>query len=99
MTLAELVRFIESYKRRERNRQRERALYDYTLANLIGRSVARIYNSSNTYPDISEVYPNLFESEELEEQKQKQKDILSALRFKQFADAFNKKFKGGAQSE
>lgn len=62
------------------------------LADLIGKSVARIYNSANHMPDISEQYPSLFDSIEIQEQKQKKKDELSALRFKLFADSFNKKF-------
>ena len=44
-------------------------------------------------PDISEVYPTLFDSKEIEEKKQENKNKLSALRFKQFADSFNSKFK------
>jgi hypothetical protein len=99
MTLAELIRLIESYKRREKERLKEKAMFDYTLSNLIGKSVARIYSSSNSFPEIYEAYPSLFDSEEFEEQKQEQKDILSALRFKQFADAFNRKFKEAAQTE
>ena len=43
-------------------------------------------------PDISEQYPSLFDSVEIQEQKQKKKDELSALRFKLFADSFNKNF-------
>lgn len=74
----------------------------YALADLIGRSVARLYNSSNTMPDISEVYPTLFDSEEIKQQKQEKQAELSALRFKLFADSFNKKFaesnNGGKES-
>ena len=91
MTLAELNRVIESRQRMKTLADKEKAVFDYTLAELIGRSVARIYSSSATYPDISEVYPSLFDSVEIQEQKQKQKDELSALRFKQFAQAHNNK--------
>lgn len=93
MTLAELERLFESKKRVLISQQKEKAMFDYTLADLIGRSVSRIYNSSNTMPEISEVYPTLFDSKEIEEKKQAKKDELSALRFKQFADSFNSKFK------
>lgn len=69
------------------------------LADLIGKSVGRIYNSANVMPDISEVYPSLFDSVEIQEKKQENKDELSALRFKLFAESFNKKFedKGGSK--
>lgn len=78
---------------------REKASADYILAELIGRSVARIYNSSNKMPEISEVYPNLFSSAEVEEKKKAKKAELSALRFKQFANTYNKKFQGGGKSQ
>ena len=93
MTLSELTRAIESKKRVDKVRLQEKATFDYTLANLIGKSISRIYSSSNKMPDISEVYPTLFDSKEIEEKKQENKNKLSALRFKQFADSFNSKFK------
>lgn len=92
MTIAELVRLIESLKRREKERLREKAVFDYNLANLIGKSMSRIFSSSNTYPELNEAYPDLFDSEELEKQKQAKRNELSALRFKQFANAFNSRF-------
>ena len=92
MTIAELQRAFASYARREKQRAQEKATLDYTLADLIGRSIARVYNSANHMPDISEVYPTLFDSQELAEKRQEKQAELSALRFKQFADSFNRKF-------
>ena len=92
MTLNEIRRAIESKQRIEHRRQQERASFDYILADLIGRSVARAFSSSNKMPDISTVYPALFNNEEIQEKKQEEKNKLSALRFKQFAQAYNKKF-------
>lgn len=93
MTIAELTRAIESKNRRTKLEAQEKASNDYILADLIGRSIARIYNSSNHYPDISEVYPTLFDSEEIRQAKQEKRNELSALRFKLFAESFNNKFK------
>lgn len=93
MTLAELERKIASIKRVRKQEAQEKATFDYILADMIGRSVARVYHSSNTLPEINNVYPTLFDSVEIQEQKQKKKDELSALRFKQFAESFNSKFK------
>ena len=95
MTLAEIERVLRSQQRVAKERRREKAMYDYTLANLIGRSVARIYNSANTMPNISEVYPGLFDAQEEEEETQRRKDELSALRFKLFTQSYNSKFKEG----
>lgn len=93
MTIAELMRAVSSKKRVIKQQEQERASFDYVLAELIGRSISRIYSSSAEMPDISEAYPSLFDGKEVEEQKQEKKDELSAVRFKQFANSFNKKLK------
>ena len=92
MTIAELERSIDSKKRVKLQEAKDKATFDYLLANLIGKSVARIYSSSNEYPPIEEAYPMFFDSEEIQEQKARKKAELSALRFKQFATSFNSKF-------
>jgi hypothetical protein len=94
MTLAELDRYIASYNRTKKAQEQERAIYDYILADLIGRSAARILNSNNEYPPISAVYPKLFDNTELVEKQEEKKQELSALRFKLFANSFNKRFRG-----
>ena len=99
MTIAELIRLIDSKKRILKEQEKKQASFDYTLADLIGRSVARIHSSSNNIPDIAEMYPDLFNSKELEEQRNIKKAQLSALRFKQFANAHNTKFKEAANNE
>lgn len=100
MTIAELERAVKS-KRRVIKQQAEdeaktRASFDYILADMVGRSVARIYSNSVTIPPIAQVYPTLFDSEEMEELRAQKQDELSALRFRQFAQSFNKRFIGGA---
>ncbi len=91
MTLLEVDRALKSYARVKRREAQERASYDYILADLIGRSVARVYHSTNKIPPIYEAYPSLFDNEEMQEKQQQKKDDLSALRFRKFANAFNKK--------
>jgi hypothetical protein len=93
MTIAELVRAVESKKRLIKLEAQNKAVSDYKLADLIGHSIARLHSSSSVYPDISEAYPTLFDSKKIEEEKQSKKDELSALRFKQFAQSYNDKFK------
>lgn len=99
MTLAELDRAIASKKRIQKQQAQEKASYDYILADLIGRSVSRIYNSSNKLPEISAVYPTLFDIKDIEQKKTDTKMQLSALRFKQFAQSFNEKYKEVAKDE
>ena len=93
MTLAEIERAVKSKQRVMKREAQERASTDYILGDLIGRSIARIYNSSARYPDINTAYPTLFDSKQLEEKKRAQKEELSVLRFKQFAQSYNKRFK------
>ena len=93
MTFAELERLLDSKKRVIKQKAQEKASYDYILADLIGRSVARIYGSTNTMPDIGDVYPAIFDSQEIAEKKAAKKADISAIRFRQFADSYNKKFK------
>ena len=97
MTLAELDRAMASKRRMLKAQAQEKASFDYILADLIGKSVARIYSSTNTIPEISEVYPSLFDSQEIQEKKQEQKAELSALRFKLFAKSYNDRFKEAAK--
>ena len=93
MTIAEIFRYIESKKRVQKQRSQEKAIFDYKLAELVGVSVSRIYSKSVSMPPIEEAYAAFFDKKEIEEQRQEKQDELSALRFKQFADAFNKKFR------
>jgi hypothetical protein len=99
MTLAELTRAMQSKNRVKKMQAQEQATFDYILADLIGRSIGRIYSSSTTIPEISAVYPSLFDSKDIEEKKAEKKAELSALRFKQFANSFNAKYKGGAKAD
>lgn len=94
MTIAEVIRAVESYNRRFKQAERQRAAFDYLLADTIGKSVSRIYSSSATMPKINEIYPSLFNGAEIEAQEQARRDELSVLRFKQFAAAHNKRLKG-----
>lgn len=93
MTISEITRMAKSKQRTTITASKERAMFDYLLADLIGKSVSRIYSNSSRMPELYEVYPSLFEQEDIEEKKQEQRDTLSALRFKQFAQSYNKRFK------
>ena len=99
MTLAEVIRAIESKKRQQKLQAQERASYDYILADLIGRSVSRIYSNSTRLPQIYEVYPTLFDGVEMEEQKQQKQMEISAIRFKLFAQSYNKKHTAEVEKE
>lgn len=99
MTIGEIERAIESKKRVEKEAAKDRATYDYILADLIGRSISRLYSSSARLPEISKVYPTLFDEKELEEKKKEKALEMSALRFKQFAQSYNSKYKEVAKDK
>jgi hypothetical protein len=88
MTVAELIRYEEG----AHWRMKQRAQFDYTLANLIGVSSARMMSKDVVFPSVEEVYPTLFSKSQAEkdaEEKQRQEEELatqnSVNRFMEFA--------------
>ena len=92
MTLAELARFFKSKARVLKAQERKKATFDYILADLIGRSVARVYNTSNKLPNIYEAYPSLFSEGEIKESKAKRDRERFMAGLQQFAQSYNKDF-------
>lgn len=95
MTLAELYRLLKAKRKMEARQLKQRAVMDHKLADLIGRSVARVYSDSIEIPNIEDFYEFLFDEEDLkqvQEKEQERQAELSAIRFKQFANSFNKRF-------
>lgn len=103
MTPGEVVRLTQARSRIRRLEAQERASYDYILANLIIKGVSITLGSKGNFPTIEEAYPGLFDdlAEKRNEELNKQKMNLSALRFRQFAQSYNDKFKkqGGAKED
>ncbi|MBQ0088121.1 MAG: hypothetical protein KBT27_02175 [Prevotellaceae bacterium] len=93
MTIAELIRAIEAAKERIARERKDKAFFDYRLANLIGVSVSRIYNKQNQMPSIEEAYSELFDVQEVEEREQERKTQRSIINFKKFAQSHNARFK------
>lgn len=92
MTFAEVERAIDSKKRVEKRQEQDKASYDYILADLIGRSISRLSSASAKLPTLEEAYPNIFNADEIASRQQEHKDNLSVLRFKQFAQAYNRRW-------
>ena len=94
MTYGEVCQNIEAYKTRIEMEQKQRAVMDYKLADLIGISCGRIMDSKAKMPTIDKVYSSLFSQEEVQAPVRKQtweeqKDILM-----RYATAHNKKVGG-----
>ena len=98
MTFAEIDRLAASKIRQQQYQARERASFDYILASMIGRAFSVCMSKDATFPELYEVYPSLFQEEaekriaEKEKQKEEILSELSALRFKQFALSYNKRY-------
>ena len=90
MTIAEIIRYQEGAIWR----MKQKAQFDYALANLIGISSARMMSSDVNYPPIEDAYPNLFEKTKEEDEPE---DIVvqnSVNRFMEFALRHNAMMKG-----
>lgn len=98
MTVAE----IERYAKGALARRKEKAQFDYVLADLIGISAARMMSKDVTYPDIEEVYPYLF-TKTIQEARQERKAEIAAQnsvnRFLEFAQKHNSKMKKGESEQ
>ena len=95
MTPGEVIRSIESKIRIKQLETKEKATYDYILATLIVKGVSITLGDKSNFPTIQEVYPNVFDdiAKEQEDKLQQQRNELSTLRFKQFAQSYNDRFK------
>lgn len=89
MTIEEINRRIESYNRTHKEQMREKAYFDYQLAELIGISVARVFDAEIKMPETYKVYPSLFE----EPKEEQPKPDVSMMRFLQYATNHNLKYK------
>lgn len=95
MTFAEIERAVNSKVRVLKLQAREKATYDYILAQLIAKGVGRALGDKSDYPTMEEAYPGVFDEvvEERKAKAQEQRMNLSALRFKQFAQSYNNNLK------
>ena len=104
-TFKQVQRYAESYTSREKLKMQEQAFFDYTLANMIGTSVARLFSNDVQYPGIGEMYPGIFDdniSQETSTNSNVGADGMTAeereiernrLKMMEWAEAMNKKRK------
>lgn len=100
MTPGEIVRECNAISKARKLALQEQATLDYIHAQLITKGISIVLGDKSAFPQIHDVYPNIFD-DVIEEQKAKiaeQKAMLSASRFRQFAQSYNSRHKqvGGA---
>ena len=85
---------VERYLKGVEWRMKLKAQFDYSLADLIGISAARMVSNDVKFPTIGEAYPTLFAKQEQEEaSKEKIATQNSVNRFLEFAAKHNAKMK------
>lgn len=91
MSVAEVERYLKGVEWR----MKLKAQFDYSLADLIGISAARMVSNDVKFPSIEEVYPNLFKKEEQKQEETKEEIATqnSVNRFLEFAAKHNAKIK------
>ena len=66
-TYGEMLRYMKAYSNILLRERQDKASFDYQLSNLIGISVSRLFSSDSKFPEIYDVYPNIFEPPSEEE--------------------------------
>lgn len=94
MTLREIENYVKSRLRVRKIEAQEKATYDYIQATLIIKGVGIALGSKEDFPSVEQAYPGVFSDlvEKKQDELQQKRDELSALRFKQFAQSYNKRF-------
>lgn len=100
LTPLEVNKVIESRNRVKKVEAQEKASFDYILASLIGRNIARVMDGKTQIPRVEEVYTDLFadRQEEIQAQEEARKVELFTARLKQFSQAHNEKMNKGAKN-
>ena len=95
MTKAEVERYLEGAIWRLKTR----AQFDYSLADLFGASVARLFDSNAEFPTLYKAYPNLFDEEEKPEAEQEEIATTNSINnFLAFAMEHNAKMRKGVET-
>lgn len=85
---------VERYLKGVEWRMKLKAQFDYSLADLIGISAARMVSNDVKFPTIGEAYPTLFAKQEQEEASKEQIATQNSVnRFLEFAAKHNAKIK------
>lgn len=95
MTPREVLRAIKSKRRVKELELQEKATFDYIQAQLITKGFSIVMGSKDSFPQIQDVYTGVFTNlvKEQEAKIQEQKNNISAIRFKKFAQSFNNNLK------
>ncbi len=95
MTKAEVERYLEGAVWR----MKVKAQFDYSLADLFGASIARLFDSNAEFPTLYQAYPNLYEEEAIPEVEQEDIATTNSINnFLAFAMEHNAKMRKGVET-
>lgn len=92
MTIGEVSRYIKAFNKRKNIEDKNKAMNNYILANLISEQVACIFDNNSKPRAFKDVYSFLFSEEEQQEFKRQEEEHLAkitAAKFREYADAVN----------
>lgn len=90
-TYGEVKRYVEAYSKRSNNKLKEKLSINHNLGDLIGLSIARLLDKDSKYPDLYEMYPELFKDELKLKEENDKKNTLE--RIKQNMNAYGNYYK------
>jgi hypothetical protein len=88
-TYEEISDILKSFNRKLEFKRKEKASFDYILADLIGLSAGRLMSEGNKYPTINQSYPSLFP---LSEETEDTSWLSQKMSMMKFAASHNKWF-------
>lgn len=86
MTYQEIVVYVKAVNEEKIEDMRVQARMIHTLGGLVGAAAW-----GDKYPEITEVFPGLFDTNEIEEERQEQEAMLERDKWLAFAESFNQK--------
>ena len=95
-TYGEVISLLKAQGERQIERNKEKAIFTYKLADLIGVAVAALFDKKNVFPPIEKVFPGMFEDEpqDVEKTRRKKEMELYKAKFLDFAYRHNNQRKG-----
>ena len=89
LTYGEIVDTVKAFREVDRLRIREVATFNYSLATLISKGIARVLDGKSDYPSLKGAYPGIFT--DIDETPVQQNAEIMKERFMKYAEANNKK--------
>lgn len=94
MTYGEIIDTIKAYSNKHIRELKEKAIFDYTLAALIGKRICAMFCKDEVIPSLVETYEFLFQEEKKSQEEAKAKNDMEIWKQKMinFVEHHNRKW-------